>query len=124
MTSVKSVLTEARVNNIIAGTVDSLHPLTGYADSWGGNVVYTMISGLVFLFGTWNTPGGVTDGDPIATLPSGYRPSSQQSIPVTRDSSVTYVDCHVTIQTNGQILVYSVSNSSHLYISGGFCSLF
>jgi hypothetical protein len=74
-----------------------------------------------YVFCNFTCGTSFSDGAVIATLPSGYRPSTEISIAGTgsvTDINLATKPCYYTVKTNGQIVIHSPAPLNYYYCTG------
>jgi hypothetical protein len=117
-------LTPASTTYTAYSNGDPWHNVTGYQHSWSagsGGFQYRLSSDArsVILSGSMNVGSG-TEPITVFTLPVGYRPLSAHRLAISRDSSNTYFDGALEIETDGTAQATGVTNSAVWYVEATF----
>lgn len=114
----------ARNAAIALETWADLTPATGWtagSSPYQPQVSRQPSSGLVFLRGFVIASAGHSNGDPILTLPAGYRPPTARTVPLVLSvaSSTTHNAAFVLINTDGVVSIrQTFADTDYLYLDG------
>jgi len=106
-----SITTEARISDQTPSLQNS------WVDVVGAEAIYYRHGEVVSIQGAISA-GTTTDSTLLFTLASGYRPSTEQWIPVVNDNAGTRSIAIIRIQANGQVQIYDATGNTYLRFDG------